>query len=72
MSNFLDCVRTRRRPIMDVAIAHRATSLCNLGNLAYRLGRKLRWDPEKEEFLGDEEANRMRHYPYREPWMLPA
>lgn len=69
-SNFLECVRTRRRPIMDVAIGHRATSLCNLGNIAWRIGRKLAWDPVKEEFVGDDEANRMLHYPYREPWKL--
>ncbi|HUT34463.1 MAG TPA: Gfo/Idh/MocA family oxidoreductase [Planctomycetota bacterium] len=70
MGNFLECVRTRRRPIMDVAIGHRATSLCNLGNVAYLLGRKLAWDPVKEEFVADDEANRMLHYPYREPWRL--
>ena len=70
MGNFLQCVRTRRPPVMDVAIAHRVTSLCNLGNIAYRLGRKLRWDSVKEEFIGDEDANRLLHYPYREPWRL--
>ena len=70
MGNFLDCVRTRRRPVMDVAAAHRVTSLCNLGNVAYLLGRKLAWDPVKEQFIGDDEANRMLHYPYREPWTL--
>jgi len=70
MGNLLECVRTRRRPVMDVAIAHRATSLCNLGNIAWRIGRKLRWDPEKEQFLGDDEANRLLHYPYRQPWRL--
>ena len=70
MGNFLDCVRTRRRPIMDAAIGHRVTTICNLGNLAYRLGRKLRWDPVAERFLGDDEANRLLHYPYREPWTL--
>ncbi|MBM4031676.1 MAG: Gfo/Idh/MocA family oxidoreductase [Planctomycetes bacterium] len=69
-SNFLECVRTRRRPIMDVEIGHRATSLCNLGNIAWRLARKLAWDPANEQFLGDDEANRLLHYPYREPWRL--
>ena len=71
MGNFLDGVRTRRRTIMDVAIGHRVTSLCILGNLAFRIGRKLNWDPVKQEFVGDEAANRLLHYPYRPPWRLP-
>ena len=70
MGNFLDCVRTRERPIMDVAIGHRVTSLCVLGNIAFRVGRKLRWDPAKQEFIGDEAASRLLHYPYRAPWRL--
>ncbi|HUT34465.1 MAG TPA: Gfo/Idh/MocA family oxidoreductase [Planctomycetota bacterium] len=70
LANFFDCVKTRRRCIVDVAIGHRITSLCVLGNLAYRIGRKLRYDPVKEEFPGDDEANRMLHSPYREPWAL--
>jgi len=68
--NFFDCVKSRKRSIVDVAIGHRITSLCILGNLAYVIGRKLNWDPAKEEFIGDDEANRMLHYPYREPWTL--
>ena len=70
MVNFLDCVRTRRRAIMDVEIGHRATTICNLGNVAFRLGRKLQWDAKTERFIGDDEANRLLHYPYRQPWTL--
>ena len=70
MANLLDCVRTRKRPIMDVAIGHRVTSLCVLGNIAFRLGRKLRWDPAKEQFVGDDEANRLLAPPFRPPWHL--
>jgi len=70
MGNFIDCVRTRRRAIMDVEIGHRATTICNLGNVAFLLGRTLRWDPQAERFIGDDEANRMLGYPYREPWTL--
>ena len=69
--NFFECVKTRKRPIVDVEIGHRITSLCILGNIAYRVGRKLRWDPVKERFIGDEQANRLLHYPYRPPWRLP-
>jgi myo-inositol 2-dehydrogenase / D-chiro-inositol 1-dehydrogenase len=57
MGNFFDCVRTRRTPISDVASQHRSVSVCHLANIAMRLGRKLRWDPEAELFVGDDEAN---------------
>ena len=68
--NWLDCIATRKRPVMDVEIAHRTTSFSHLGNIAYLTGRKLRWDPVRERFLGDDEANRLLHAPYREPWRL--
>jgi hypothetical protein len=70
MGNFLQCVRTREKPVMDVAAAHRVTSLCILGNLAFRVGRKLVWDPVREEVVGDEAANRMLNPPMRPPWHL--
>ncbi len=70
MGNFLQCVRTREKPVMDVAIGHRVTSLCILGNLAFRVGRKLVWDPVREEVVGDEAANRMLNPPMRPPWHL--
>ena len=53
-----------------MAIGHRVTSLSHLGNIAYLLGRKLRWDPTAERFVGDDEANRLLHVAYREPWHL--
>ena len=68
--NWLECIATRRRPVMDVEIGHRVTCWSHLGNIAYLTGRKLRWDPAAERFLGDDEANRMLHCPYREPWRL--
>lgn len=58
MGNFFDCVVTRETPISDVASQHRSVSLCHLGNIAMRLGRKLQWDPQAELFVDDEEANR--------------
>ncbi len=70
MGDFLECVRTRRRPIADVEIGHRTSTLCHLGNIAMLLGRKVRWDPERERFPDDAEADRMRLRPYREPWHL--
>lgn len=68
--NWLDCIATRRRPVMDVEIGHRITCWSHLGNLAYQLGRKLTWDPTAERFVGDEEANRLLHFAYREPWSI--
>ncbi|MCC7373669.1 MAG: Gfo/Idh/MocA family oxidoreductase [Verrucomicrobiales bacterium] len=72
MDNWFECIKSRKLPICDVEIGHRSASVCHLGSLAIRLSRKLSWNPEKEEFNGDAEANRMRHYPYRDPWKLPA
>jgi predicted dehydrogenase len=68
--NWLECIATRQRPVMDVEIGHRVTSWSHLGTIAYRLGRKLRWDPAAESFVGDDEANRLLQNPYREPWCL--
>jgi predicted dehydrogenase len=66
--NFLDCVRTRKRPICDAGIAHRAASALLLGGVVKQLGRPLKWDPVKEEFPGDDEANRMLAIASRPPW----
>ncbi|MHC4400101.1 MAG: Gfo/Idh/MocA family protein [Planctomycetota bacterium] len=68
--NWLECITTRRRPVMDVEIGHRVTCWSHLGNIAYLTGRKLQWDPAAERFVGDDQANRMLHAPYREPWRL--
>ena len=58
MGNFFDCVQTRETPISDVVSQHRSVSVCHLGNIAMRLGRKLQWDPQAEAFVNDDEANR--------------
>ena len=57
MGNFFDCVRSRETPISDVACQHRSVSVCHLANISMRLGRKLRWDPDAEQFISDEEAS---------------
>lgn len=72
MGNFFECVRTRKAPICEPEIGHRSVSVCHLGSTSVRLGRKLTWDPEKEQFAGDEEANRMVSRPMREPWSYEA
>ncbi|MFO0909375.1 MAG: Gfo/Idh/MocA family oxidoreductase [Isosphaeraceae bacterium] len=55
--DFLDCLRSRKRPVADIEIAHRSTNTCHLGNIAYKVGRKLFWDNETETFKNDSEAN---------------
>jgi hypothetical protein len=69
-ANFLECVRTRKRPICDARVAHRAASALLLGGIVKQLGRSLRWDPRAEEFPGDEEANRMLSIAQRPPWCV--
>lgn len=69
--NWLECIRSRKLPIADVEIGHRSATVCHLGNIAVRSGRKLTWDPKKEEVIGDAEQAKMLLYPYRAPWRLP-
>ena len=68
MGNFLECVRERKEPICNVETGHRSASLCHLGAISMRLGRKLRWDPGQEDFVGDKEASGMRAREMRKPW----
>jgi len=68
--NWLECIRTRRRPACDVAIGARSTMVSHLGCIAHWTGRALRWDPAKEEFVDDDEANRLRFRAMREPWRI--
>jgi predicted dehydrogenase len=68
--NFLDCVKTRKLPNEDVEEGYRSVVMCHLGNIATRVERVLRWDPDKEEVIGDQEANKLLSRPYREPWRL--
>ncbi|MDR2982638.1 MAG: Gfo/Idh/MocA family oxidoreductase [Puniceicoccales bacterium] len=70
MGDFIECVRTRKNPISDIAIGHRTTTICNIGNIAMQLRRPLQWDPSKEEFVNDAVANRMRSRAMRAPWSL--
>ena len=68
--NFLDCVHSRREPYFPAEISHRVSTVAHLGNAAMLLGRKLRWDPAAEQFLGDDTANRMRSRALRAPWTV--
>jgi predicted dehydrogenase len=66
--NFLDCVRSRQRPVADVEEGALTASMCHMGNIATRLGRTLQWSEVKLAFLDDVEANDRLHYQYRKPW----
>ncbi len=68
--NLLECVRTRRRTVCDIETAVRSETICHLCDIAMRLGRRLRWDPQAERFIDDEEANRRMARPMQAPWRL--
>jgi predicted dehydrogenase len=71
MKNWIDCIRSREKPIADIETAHRSTTVCHLGNIARWTGRKLQWDPEKERFVNDDAANEFLQRPMRAPYALP-
>ncbi len=69
-ANFIECVRSRAETITPIEIAQRSTTPCLLGAIAIKLGRRLFWNPEKERFKNDPEANRLLTYAMRDPWRL--
>ncbi len=72
MGNFIDGVRTRKRPICDVSTGHRSATVCHIGAISLRLGIPLRWDPAAERFVGpgSDEGNKMLAREMRSPWKL--
>jgi predicted dehydrogenase len=75
VTNFLDCVKSRKEPAATVETGHRAATICHLGNIAIRLWKSgkrkvLRWDPALERFTNDDEANAMLSRPMRRPWRV--
>ena len=71
MKNFFDCVRSREEPVAPARIEHRSVTACHLANISMRLGgRKLQWDPEKERFVNDSEANAMLQREQRSPYTI--
>jgi len=69
--NFLDAIETRGRPVCDIEEGYITAASCILANMSCKLGRKLVWDPQKGQVVGDEEANRLLARPYRSPWVHP-
>lgn len=72
MKSFLDCVRSRRQPEANIEVGHKASNPGHLMNIAWRLGRPVKWDAQKERFVGDAEADAFITRKYRKPWTLPA
>jgi hypothetical protein len=70
IGDFLHCVRTRELPFRDIEVAHRTTTVCHLGNICYWLNRPIKYDPVKEEIVGDDEAARWLSRPKRSPWRI--
>jgi predicted dehydrogenase len=69
--DFLDCIRTGRRPRADVEEGHLSATLAHLGNIACRVGRTLRFDPQTEQIVGDDEAAKLVRREYRDHWATP-
>ena len=67
-TNWLESIRTREQPVATAEIGHRSCSTCLVSHIAMKLPRKLYWDPSKERFKNDDEANSMLTLPMRQPW----
>ncbi len=68
MGNFFDSIQSRKPPICEAEIGHRSATVCHLGVISLRLGRKLQWNPQAEQFVNDPEANRWLKRELRKPW----
>lgn len=68
VADFLAAVKSREKPISNLESGHRVVTACHLANISMKVGRKLRWNAETEQIIGDEEANNMLERPYRKPW----
>ncbi len=68
--NFLDCIKSRKRPNADVEDGHRSTTFAHLGNISLATKSRIEWNPERERITNSEEANELLHYEYRAPWKL--
>ena len=69
--DFVRSIKTRQQPRSDIETGHRSTSICLLGNIAYRTSERLEWDADKEVVRDSDKANELLSYDYRDPWKLP-
>jgi len=70
--DFLDCVKSREETYAPAEVGHRTATVCHMGNIALQLGRKLEWNPDTEQFINDDEANKKLSRPMRSPWTLES
>jgi hypothetical protein len=68
MQDWLNCIKSRTQPRASAAVACNSHITCHAAFIAFQRGKKLTWDPARQEFQGDDEANRMRSRALREPW----
>ncbi|MEQ8208749.1 MAG: Gfo/Idh/MocA family oxidoreductase [Lacipirellulaceae bacterium] len=66
--NFIDCVKSRKEPVAPIEVGHRSATVCHLGNIAIRLKKELQWNPETEQFVGNDEATALMSRPSRQTW----
>jgi predicted dehydrogenase len=71
LANFLECIRTRQRPVADIEEGYLSTAACLLANVSMKVGRTLEWDAAAGRVAGDEAANALLRRPYRAPWVHP-
>ena len=71
-ADFLESIKSGRRPVCDIEIGHRSTNMSLLGMLSWKLGRSVRWDGERETILNDPDANKLLRREYRPPWVYPV
>ena len=71
MKNFLAAIENRGKPVSDIEQGYISSASCIMANLSMKLGRTFTWDPEKNQIVGDEEANKLLLRPYRQPWVHP-
>ena len=66
--NWLEAIRTKKPTICPAEVGHRSAAICHLGNIGYRIGKQLDWDPVKEKFTNSNDANKLLFREYRGPW----
>ncbi len=70
-ADYLASIEQKKRPVCDIEIGHRSTNMALLGMLSMKLGRSIAWDGEREQCIGDDEANKLLRRAYRQPWTYP-
>ena len=69
--NFLDCMKSRKQPVLNAELGHHVSTIAHLGNVAFRSGHKITWDAANEKAVGDHQADKLVGVKYRKPWKLP-